>query len=486
MKHLKTFIGIIALLVAFSVSADTVATDIRPPLRPAQGYRGKKRPLPLPKAQNPHLRATPKAPSTAKVVPKIVPKKQPIVPAPTPTASKPRVLLGIDVLEKQHFQPLFFDSARKKPKRVGLLCNIASVNGKGILTSQVLKNAPGVNLVALFAAENGLTGNIKNGKVITNGIDPQTGLPVYSLHGKTRAPVPEMLVKIDVLVIDLQDIGCRSYTFISAMRFALEACFNAGKEVIVLDRPNPLGGIQMDGPIMEDAYVSYTGAFRIPYVHGMTIGELAQLVKIDAGHPRFKHFLQFKRKRGQLIVIRMQGWQRWMLWKDTGLQWVPPSSSMRSPDTAAMYSIVGFGCIGSRFSHGARSATPFQLLRHKDPHPTIRELCRVLTASHVPHFAFQEMPKGVLATLKDWNKIRPMDFALRMMQFTKLWSKDNPYQSVASTKTSYTSRIIGSAEFLKELASPRKTIRIDYFLKKWRLDSLNFREYIQKNHCFLY
>ena len=165
------------------------------------------------------------------------------------SAGSPKVLLGIDVLEKLGFEPLF-------GKRIGLLTNPAGVNSRGISTVDVLRRARGVNLVALFGPEHGIYGNEKAEVPVLDKIDSRTGLPVFSLYGKYRKPTAQMLGKIDALVIDLQDVGARSYTYASCMLLAMEACFEAGKEVVVLDRPNPLGGLKVDGPMLDMEFKS--------------------------------------------------------------------------------------------------------------------------------------------------------------------------------------------------------------------------------------
>ncbi|MBR7105732.1 MAG: DUF1343 domain-containing protein, partial [Opitutales bacterium] len=170
-------------------------------------------------------------------------------------------MLGIDVLEAMNFAPL-------KGKRVGLLTHPAGVNRYGVSTVDVLRRARNVRLVALFGPEHGIYGNEKADVPVFDKIDKRTGLPVYSLYGKYRKPTPEMLKKIDVLVVDLQSVGSRSYTFKSCMLRAAEACFENGKELMILDRPNPLGGLKVDGPMLDMQYKSYVGMFRVPYVHG--------------------------------------------------------------------------------------------------------------------------------------------------------------------------------------------------------------------------
>ena len=177
-----------------------------------------------------------------------------------------KISLGIDVLIGSQVHKL-------ANKKVGLLTHPAGVNRDGVSTIEILRREPKIYLTALFGPEHGIYGNEKANVFIHNRNDPQTGLPVYSLYGKYRKPSPEMLKGLDVLVIDLQDLGVRSYTFVSCMRLAIEACFENDVEVVVLDRPNPLGGLKVDGPLLEKRWMSYVGAYRVPYVHGLTIGE---------------------------------------------------------------------------------------------------------------------------------------------------------------------------------------------------------------------
>ncbi|MBT4666243.1 MAG: DUF1343 domain-containing protein, partial [Opitutae bacterium] len=204
-----------------------------------------------------------------------------------------KVGLGIDHLERTKFRVL-------QGKRVGLLTHPAGMNAAGQSTVEVLRRQSNVNLVALFGPEHGIYGDEKAAVPVDDKIDSRTGLPVFSLYGKYRKPSSAMLRKIDALVIDLQDVGVRCYTYVSCMRYAMEACFENGVEVIVLDRPNPLGGMLVDGPPMDERWMSYVGAFQVPFVHGLTIGELALfskktpgVLKIEAG----------ARRKGKLTVV---------------------------------------------------------------------------------------------------------------------------------------------------------------------------------------
>ncbi|HEY0944195.1 MAG TPA: DUF1343 domain-containing protein, partial [Opitutaceae bacterium] len=234
-------------------------------------------------------------------------------------ASHSGVMLGVDVLEASGF-------AAVRGKRVGLLTHPAGVNRRGELTIDVLRRAPQTKLVALFAPEHGLYGTEKASAQISDTIDRRTGLPVYSLHGKNRKPSEEQLRGLDALVIDLQDIGVRSYTFNVVMRYAMDSCFLYGVEVIVLDRPNPLGGLKVDGPSLDREWMSGVGAYPIPYIHGLTMGELARFA---ASQPGVLDIPEAARLRGRLTIVPMRGWRRAMRWPETGLTYVPTSTYIR-------------------------------------------------------------------------------------------------------------------------------------------------------------
>ena len=186
-------------------------------------------------------------------------------------AQKIRIKTGIEVLKDQNFKCL-------EGKRVGLITNPTGVDNQMKSTIDILHEAPNVNLVALFGPEHGVRGDVHAGDHVTDIRDASTGLPVRSLYGKTRKATPEMLKDIDVLVYDIQDIGCRSFTYISTMGLAMEAAAENGKEFIVLDRPNPVGGLKIEGNLVEDDCISFVSQFKIPYLYGLTCGELALML----------------------------------------------------------------------------------------------------------------------------------------------------------------------------------------------------------------
>ena len=244
----------------------------------------------------------------------------------------PNVRLGIDILKENDFNVL-------KGKRVGLITNPTGVNRYLKSTVDILHESPDVDLVALYGPEHGVRGNYTAGEKVANTIDPVTGIPVYSLYGKTRRPTEESLKDIDVLVIDIQDIGCRSYTYISTMGYCMEAAAEYGKEFIVLDRPNPLTGNIVEGATVKDGFHSGVSAYKIPYVHGLTIGELAQVYN-EKG-------LLKDGVKCDLTVVPMKGWKRRMSFEDTGLSWVPSSPHIPEGSTPPYY--VATGVLGELY-----------------------------------------------------------------------------------------------------------------------------------------
>jgi len=256
--------------------------------------------------------------------------------------------LGSDVLAANGFREI-------QGRRVGLITNPSGANRQGESTIDLLRRAPGVKLVALFGPEHGVSGDIKAGEAVSGRIDRRTGLPVHSLYGTTRKPTPAMLQGLDALVYDLQDTGVRSYTFISTMGLAMEACAEAGIEFIVLDRPNPLGGVRVEGPMLQNAFRSFVGRWDIPYVYGMTCGELARMINAEG----------WIGKPCRLTVVPMKGWRRSMVWRDTGLPWVPTSPNIPRAASPLYYASTGlFGEIagGSGISIGTRFDRPFEVV----------------------------------------------------------------------------------------------------------------------------
>ncbi|OJV44352.1 MAG: hypothetical protein BGO29_13560 [Bacteroidales bacterium 36-12] len=255
-----------------------------------------------------------------------------------------KIKTGIEVLKQQNFKIL-------EGKRVGLITNPTGVDNVMKSTIDVLHDAKNVNLVALFAPEHGVRGDAHAGDYVEDEKDTKTGLPVYSLHGKTRKATPEMLKNIDVLVYDIQDIGCRSFTYISTMGLAMEAAAENNIEFVVLDRPNPLGGLKVEGGPVEKKFISFVSQYNIPYVYGLTCGELALFLNGE----------NMIAKKCNLHVVTMKGWKRNMRYEDTGLQWISSSPHIPHPTTALFYPVSGIlGELGY-LSIGVGYPLPFEL-----------------------------------------------------------------------------------------------------------------------------
>ena len=295
------------------------------------------------------------------------------------------VELGIDVLEKNHFDIL-------RGKRVGLVTNQTGVNSAGEKTRLILRKH--VNLVALYTPEHGLDGTEKAGVEIRSRRDPLTGLTAYSLYGDTRKPTPQMLAGIDVLVFDMQDIGCRSYSYISTMGKCLQACAEQGKKIVILDRPNPLGGDRVEGMGIDPKWISFVGQFPIPYVHGLTMGELALMANTKG----------WMGPKADLQVVKMRGWARSMTWPMTGLRWVATSPNIPLAMSPNYYVITGVvGGLAGGLDLGLFSPKAFQILGAPWIKPQmvsyLRAKCRGLgvdpcTTSSGPGVIFHANPGG--------------------------------------------------------------------------------------------
>lgn len=256
-----------------------------------------------------------------------------------PQAPEAPVRSGLDLLVRDGFAPL-------RGRRVGLVTNPTGIDARGRSAIDLLASAPGVRLAALLAPEHGLRANLDQ-PIVDGGRDERTGIPIHSLYGKTRKPTPEMLRDLDALVFDLQDVGARFYTYITTLALVLEAARENDKDVIVLDRPNPIGGEVAEGPVLEEALRGrFIGYFPLPTRHGMTVGELARLYNDEF------------RIGARLTVVPMQGWRRSMFFDETGLPWVNPSPNMRSLEAALSY--PGLGALeGTNLSVGRGTAKPF-------------------------------------------------------------------------------------------------------------------------------
>lgn len=325
-------------------------------------------------------------------------------------ANKITIKTGIEVLKEQNFKIL-------EGKRVGLITNPTGVDNNLVSTVDILFNAPNVNLVALYGPEHGVRGDIHAGDKVDSSVDSNTGLPVYSLYGATRKPTPEMLKDIDVLVYDIQDIGCRSFTYISTMGVAMEAAAENGKEFIVLDRPNPLGGNRVEGCLVEDGFISFVSQFKIPYLYGLTCGELALMIN--------KEFMGDKACK--LEVVKMKKWKRKMTYADTGLQWVPSSPHIPHAESAIFYPVSGIlGELGY-MSIGVGYTIPFEMFAA--PWINAEALSKALNNLNLPGILFRpihlkpfyavgkgEHYQGVQIHVTDYKKATLSDIQFYVMQ----------------------------------------------------------------------
>ncbi len=409
----------------------------------------------------PGCASKPEKPAPKPPAPIIVPK--PVEPEPVPEILPP-VMLGIDVLEAEGFKAI-------AGKKIGLLTHPAGVNRRGESTLSVILRSRQSKLVALFAPEHGLDGTAKAGDNIADSTDKRTGLPVYSLHGKTRKPTKDMLKGLDALVIDLQDIGSRSYTFISCMRYTMEACFENGVEVIILDRPNPLSGLKVDGPPLDPEWVSYVGAFRVPYVHGLTIGELAKMAKSSPG---VLATTEKFRAKGRLTVVPMHGWTRAMRWPDTGLKWIATSPFVQDYNSVVGYSMVGLGTELGGWTWGIGTFYHFRGIGF--PKKTPEQIIAELEQYHIPGIKLEKIQgvgrdgkviDGVYVEIADWNAWRPTELSFYMMKIAAKWNTGNPFKAAPTDRQNMFNKLTGSTAWWKALTTQGSKVDVAQFTKNW-------------------
>lgn len=395
-----------------------------------------------------------------------------------------RVRLGIDMLEAEKF-------ARLRGERVGLVTNQAGVNRFGESTIRVLHTRgrrAGVNLVALFGPEHGIYGDVPAEKIVADQKDTRLGtkLPVFSLYGGTRKPTAEMLRGITKMVIDLQDVGSRSYTFVSCMRLVMEACFEAGIPVLVLDRPNPLGGLKTDGPMLDEKWQSYVGMYPVPYVHGLTIGELARA----ALNENWLKLSAAARSRAKLDVVKMGGWKRSMLWRDTGLDWIPTSPYIANPDAAEGYAMTGLGCCLGKFSHTftasrdpLRLVRPFRFLgyigKNEKEMADLVNSFRITGLRGVPAALGNGSARGALLAVSDWRLLRPTEISFHMMRQCCVWEKTNPFAVARGNDRDLFLKHLGDEKFFNALCREGAKINIKAWSSRWEARAADFRRSVE-------
>jgi uncharacterized protein YbbC (DUF1343 family) len=384
------------------------------------------------------------------------------------------IMLGIDVLAAQNFAPL-------AGKRVGLLTHPPGVNRFGTSTIDVLRSAPNVHLVALFGPEHGIYGNTAASVNISDAIDKRTGLPAYSLYGKNRKPSKDQLKGLDALVIDMQDIGVRSYTFSVCMKYAIEACFENNVEVIVLDRPNPLGGLKVSGPLLDRQFFSGVGQYVVPYVHGLTMGELARMA---VGTPGGLDIPEAVRLRGHLSVIPMQGWRRSMRWPETGLRFVPTSPYIQDFAACVGYAMTGLGCQIGGFTHGIGTQYPFRGVAFKGR--PVDQVQKDLVALHLPGLAFKKVALtspagaplgvGIYVEVNDWDDWNPTELSFHLMRLAARYNAKNPFAAARADEALLFNKHTGSLEWWNALKRDGARVDVEGFQRKWKQDDLIFQQ----------
>lgn len=395
----------------------------------------------------------------------------------------PKVKAGIEVLRDMNFEPL-------KGKRVGLVTNPSGVDHQLRSTIEILYNAPEVNLVALYGPEHGVRGDVYAGGHVTDSVDPATGLPVYSLYGPTRKPTAKMLEGIDVMVYDIQDTGTRYYTFISTMGLVMEACSALGIEVMVLDRPNPLGGNKIEGCVVEQPFNSFVSQYKIPVIYGLTPGELANLIN-EEGLNRGQLGNQDPVKC-KLTVIPMEGWKRDMVYEDTGLPWVLPSPNIPYGYTAIYYACSGpCGEIYNYMQVGISYTIPFQVfaaawidadkLRAKLDSYNLPGV--VFRPIYYKPFAGSQAGKvigGVQPYITDYDACRLSEVQFYVMQAcAELYPDHLPFGP--NEKIGLFNKVCGT-DYIKKTFSQR--YRVEDIQDYWRKDEDAFRKLSAKYHLY--
>ena len=399
------------------------------------------------------------------------------------SASHPVVKTGVEVLRDRGFEGLV-------GKRVGLVTNPSGVDSRLKSTIDILNEAPGVELVALYGPEHGVRGEVYAGGKVDSFTDPATGLPVYSIYGSTRKPTQEMLEGIDVMVYDIQDVGVRSYTFISTLGLVMEACAEKGIEVMVLDRPNPLGGNKIEGCYVEQPFNSFVSQYRIPYVYGLTVGELAVMIN-EEGLNRGQKGDQAP-ARCRLKVIPMEGWTRDMLYEDTGLPWVLPSPNIPFKESPMYYAASGVcGELYGFMNIGIGYTLPFQVFGATWLDP--ERLKKTLEGYELPGVSFRtiwykpfsgslkgQFVGGLQFFFTDYEKARLTEVQFMVMQaVAQLYPDKKAFETVSGI--GLFDKVCGTDQIRLKFS---ENYRFDDIRDYWRKDESAFRKLSEKYYIY--
>ena len=385
---------------------------------------------------------------------------------------------GIEVLRDNNFEGLH-------GKRVGLITNPTGVDNNLKSTIDILFEAPDVELVGLYSPEHGVRGDVHAGDKVDASVDKATGVPMYSIYGATYKPTPEMLKDVDVLIYDIQDNGCRSFTFISTMGAAMEACAEQGKKFMVLDRPNPIGGYKIEGNIVEDSCFSFVSKFPIPYLYGLTPGELAMYLneeRLIAGG-----------KKTDLTVVPMEGYKRDMDFRATGMPWVLPSPHIPTSETALYYPMSGI--LGELYaiSIGVGYTEPFKLFCAE--WIDAPELARRMNGLNLPGMKFRpiyikpfystgkgENLQGIEAYVVDKN-IAPITLTqfYVMQELADMYPDKKLFDIGDQSRMNMFDKVTGSKEIRRRFTKNYKVADIEDY---WNKDVDTFRKASAKYHLY--
>lgn len=381
------------------------------------------------------------------------------------------VLTGADVLLSEKLELI-------KNKKLGIITNHTALLSTGAHLVDTLFGRDDINIISLFGPEHGIRGDAPDGHSIKDGIDSKTGLNVYSLYGKTRKPSQEMLKNIDVLIFDIQDIGARFYTFISTMFFAIEAAAENNIPIIILDRPNPINGIDVQGPMLDYNFASFVGIEEIPIRHGMTVGELAQLMN--------QKRLFARQKIADLRIVNLENWKRSKFYNDCGIHWIKPSPNMPNLETAIVYPGL---CLleGTNVSEGRGTLNPF--LQFGSPFINSTELINKLdsldiigctltpiefTPKSIPNMSTSPKYKdqkcfGIIITEIDEKKFNPVKFGVKL-----IYSLNVLYPENFTFRENWIDKLWGSKTLRESILEGQNPLKI---IDGYQTNLNNFKEY---------